>query len=222
MTDNKKSLIKSKKRVVDFAEVNTPENIVNAMLDMVKAEAERIESRFLEPACGDGNFLVEILRRKLKTVSDRYSHNPSDFERYAVLAVSSIYGIDILPDNVLACHSRLFDIFNSQYTVTCKGFDTKECRVAVRYILNRNIMCGDTLAMKTHHGEPIVFSEWSIISGDWIKRRDFRFDDLVRRKEKQRSIFTQNWTQETEAKAYIPLPIREFPPIPYKMVYKQG
>lgn len=73
--------IKSKKRVADHGEVFTAEREVNAMLDLVKQETERVDSRFLEPACGDGNFLAEILRRKLKEVRRKYKRSPFDYEK---------------------------------------------------------------------------------------------------------------------------------------------
>ena len=73
--------VKSKQRVADHGEVFTAEREVNAMLDLVKQETERIDSRFLEPACGDGNFLAEILRRKLAVVKARYKNNIADYER---------------------------------------------------------------------------------------------------------------------------------------------
>src|SRR5579872_2701782 len=126
--------IRTKKRVADHGEVLTARREVNAVLDLVKQETERIESRFLEPACGDGNFLTAILERKLAIVEKRYRKSQLDFERYAVLAVSSIYGIDILPDNVRDCRRRLFERFEAQYArlfSTSKG----ECREAIRYIL---------------------------------------------------------------------------------------
>ncbi len=119
MTEIKKEIdkqVKSKKRVAEYAEVFTSEREVNAMLDLVKQETERIDSRFLEPACGTGNFLVEILRRKLEVVKNRYKKNQLEYERYAVIAVSSIYGVDLLQDNVEEAQKRLFDIFNEQYT----------------------------------------------------------------------------------------------------------
>ena len=95
--------VRSRQRVADHGEVFTGEREVNAMLDLVEQETERIDSRFLEPACGTGNFLAEILRRKLRVVAARYRRGRLDYERYGVLAVSSIYGIDILEDNVIAC-----------------------------------------------------------------------------------------------------------------------
>jgi len=139
----------SKKRVVEHGEVYTGKQEVNAMLDLVKQETERIESRFLEPACGTGNFLTEILKRKLRVVELRYSKSQLDYERYGVLAVSSVYGIDILEDNVEECHKRLFDIFDQKYSNLFKKAAKEECRDAVKYILERNIICGNALTLKT-------------------------------------------------------------------------
>src|ERR1700740_3513632 len=109
---------RTKKRVSDHGEVLTGQREVNAMLDLVKQETERIDSRFLEPACGDGNFLSVILQRKLAVVE----------KRYGGLAVSSIYGIDILPDNVRDCRQRLFEIFDSNYTRLFKRAGKEACR----------------------------------------------------------------------------------------------
>ena len=130
---------KSKKRVADHGEVFTSEREVNAMLDLVKQETERIESRFLEPACGTGNFLVEILNRKLKTVQDRYKKSQLEYERNAIIAISSIYGVDILEDNAIECRERLFEIFNKQYTTLYKEKCKEECRTSIKFILQRNI-----------------------------------------------------------------------------------
>lgn len=112
--------VKSKERVADHGEVFTNEREVNAMLDMVKQETERIDSRFLEPACGDGNFLAEILRRKLAIVKQRYSKSMSEYEKYCFVAVASIYGVELLQDNATDCRSRLFDIVKGEYMKVCK------------------------------------------------------------------------------------------------------
>ena len=117
----------SKKRVADHGEVYTSKREVNAMLDLVKNETERIESRFLEPACGTGNFLTEILDRKLAVVHSRYGKNQLEYERYALLAVSSLYGIDILEDNIKECQTRLFSSFEQRYTALCKEAVQEEC-----------------------------------------------------------------------------------------------
>lgn len=210
--------VKSRKRVADHGEVFTSEREVNAMLDLVKQETERIDSRFLEPACGTGNFLAEILNRKLKVVKKRYSKNKSDYEKYAVLAITSIYGVDILEDNVLECRNRMFSIFNDEYTKICKEDANDECREAVRYILSRNILHGDALTMATLEGEPIIFSEWSLVSGSMIKRRDYRYDELLAGSQEQISIFMVGWEYDEEIQAFIPAPLREYPLMDYRRV----
>ena len=152
------------------------------MLDLVKQETERIDSRFLEPACGDGNFLAEILRRKLTVVKSKYRRSPSDYEKYAVLAISSIYGVEILPDNINNCCERLFEIWDKEYTANCKKDANDECRKAVRFILKRNILCGDALTLKNAKDEPIIFSEWSLVTGSLMQRTDYRFDKMLEEK----------------------------------------
>jgi len=207
------SQVRSKQRVADHGEVLTGEREVNAMLDLVKQETERIESRFLEPACGDGNFLAEILRRKLLVVEKRYSKSQIEFERYAVLAISSIYGIDILEDNVSDCRERLFAIFDDSYSRLFTENTKEKCRGAVRCILSRNIIWGDALTLKTVTAEPqfIVFSEWSLVSGNMIKRRDFTFHGLLDHESmKELPLFS-----DLGENAFIPTPEEEFPPTHY-------
>ena len=142
---NEKKQVKSKKRVADHGEVFTNEREVNAMLDLVKHETERIDSRFLEPACGNGNFLAEVLRRKLKVVDQRYGNIQMDWERYAVIAVSSIYGVDILEDNAKECRERLYIIFDDFYTALFMDKCKEECRRSIRFLFDRNILWGDAL-----------------------------------------------------------------------------
>ncbi len=217
--------VKSKQRIADHGEVFTSEREVNAMLDLVKQETERIDSRFLEPACGTGNFLAEILNRKLNVVKNRYSKNKSDYEKYAVIAITSIYGVDILEDNVLECRDRMFSIFNEEYTKICKEEASDDCRDAVRYILSRNILHGDALTMETLEGDPIIFSEWSLVSGNMMKRRDYRFDELLEGgyKEAQISMFgNMEWKYDEEIKAFIPAPLKEYPLMEYRRVQYAG
>lgn len=215
--------VKSKKRVADHGEVFTAEREVNAMLDLVKQETERIESRFLEPACGDGNFLAEILRRKLAVVKKQYGKNPHDYEKYAVVAVSSIYGVELLADNALECRARLFDIWDQEYSTNCKKIASDECRDAVRFILKRNILCGNALNLKDSEGNPIIFSEWALISSSLMQRRDYRLDLLLEGQEKSiiQDLFMSaeaGWHYDDEVKAFIPDPIREFPLVDYRKV----
>ena len=204
--------VKSKKRVTDHGEVFTSEREVNAMLDLVKQETERIDSRFLEPACGTGNFLVEVLRRKLTIVENRYKKSQLEFERYAVIAISSIYGVDILEDNVMECRNRLFEIFDKKYTTFYKTKCKEECRTSIKYILERNILRGDALTLKTvgNDEQPIVFSEWSAVNGSMIKRRDFTMDNLLKVEASKvpDSLFSDFY--ETDP-AFLPKAIKEFP-----------
>ena len=186
---------------------------MNAMLDLVHQETQRIDSRFLEPACGDGNFLASIIESKLKIVEKRYGKSQLDFERYAVLAVSSIYGIDILEDNVEQCRKRLFDIFDKDYTRLYKDSVKEGCRKAVKFILNHNIVWGDALTLMTVK-EPvsyIVFSEWSPVNGSLLKRRDFTFHGLLSHEGiKELPLFS-----DLGEDVFIPTPEKEYPPIHY-------
>ncbi len=212
ISDSAYQQVISKQRVADHGEVYTNAREVNAMLDLVKHETERIESRFLEPACGTGNFLVEILNRKLAVVAARYAKSQLEYERYAVLAVSSLYGIDILADNVAACQARLLEVFNAQYNRLFKNLATDQCRNAVRYILSRNILHGDALTLKTVGNDnvaaqAIVFSEWSAVNGSMLKRRDFIYAHLV----EQSSHREMPLFSDLDEEAYIPEPVKDYP-----------
>lgn len=198
--------VKSKKRVADHGEVFTNPREVNAMLDLVKHETERIESRFLEPACGNGNFLIEILRRKIEVVTKRYKKSQLEWEKNAIIAVSSIYGVDILEDNAIECRTRLLKLFKDEYFTLFKRKAKEECIEVVNFVLKRNVLWGDALDFtnpKTK--EPIVFSEWTAVNGFMIKRRDYVFKFLV---EKKNAYTTFNDEGNLTA---IDIPVEDFP-----------
>lgn len=206
----------SRERVSNHGEVLTGRREVNAMLDLVKQETERIDSRFLEPTCGTGNFLTEILARKMNVVERRYAISQMDFERYGVLAISSIYGIDILEDNVHACRIRLFEIFDGVYS-RLYGADAKDkCREAVRFILERNIIWGDALTLKTVGGvaSQIVFSEWSFVNGSLLKRRDFTFHSLL----SHEGIRGLPLFSDLGEDVFLPSPENDFPPVHFSEI----
>ena len=215
--------IKSKERVAEHGEVFTSEREVNAMLDLVKHETERIESRFLEPACGNGNFLAEILRRKLEVVKNKYKKSKPEYEKYSVLAVTSIYGVDLLDDNVKECQDRLYDIWYKEYAAICKNEAMPDCEEAVRFILEHNILCGNALTMLRVDMEgndtedPIIFAQWDLMSGDLMKRRDYRLDELMRGHTNEPDLFMymNGWEFDEETNAWIPAPIQEFEPVNY-------
>ena len=220
--------VRSRRRVVDHGEVFTAEREVNAMLDLVGAETERIESRFLEPACGNGNFIAEVLRRKLAVVAARYRRSPDEYQRYAFLAVSSIYGVDILADNVGECRERLFRIVEKDARSNIKGSIEPAFLDAVRYVLEKNILCGDALTLKDASGAPIAFAEWSMLGGDLVKRRDFLLSELLEgnvEKNEQASLFGEalmRWDFDEETRAYLPAPVREYPPVDYREAGRNG
>jgi hypothetical protein len=198
--------VKSKKRVTDHGEVYTNEREVKAMLDLVKDETERIESRFLEPACGNGNFLAEVLERKLNVVDSRYKKDQFEWERYSVLSVSSIYGVDILEDNAEECRNRLFDLYQSSYSSNFKDKCQEVCLRSVRFLLNRNILWGDALDFTNPvTKQPIIFSEWSAVNGSLLKRKDYMFRFLV-----EKSFQTTFFDEVGEVKAFDE-PVKDYP-----------
>lgn len=211
--------IRARKRVEAYGEVFTSEREVNAMLDLVKDETLRIESRFLEPACGNGNFLAEILRRKLARIHELYHDSQLEFERYCFLAVGSIYGIEILEDNVEECRARLLGIVADLYRRTFKQTAQKEFLHVIAFVLKRNIVWGDALSLtKPNSDEPIVFSQWSLISGSLAKRRDYTFKALVDLPLLEREAYISDEDEDV----FIPLPHREFKPVHFMDVIKNA
>lgn len=169
------SLVKSKQRVADHGEVFTPPWMVEAMLDLVKPETERIDARFLEPACGSGNFIVQILRRKLAAVESKY--RAFDFERrhYALLGLMCIYGIELLADNIAECRANVLEVFADDLQLD----ETDDLYRAAAYVLRLNLVHGDALTMRDHQGKDIAFVEWGYLGKGKYQRRDFRFDALT-------------------------------------------
>ncbi len=201
-TQTMESQIKSRQRVADHGEVFTNPREVNAMLDLVKPETERLDSRFLEPACGDGNFLIEILRRKLAVCRQRAEarqYTQLQYEQAAVQSVSSIYGIELLADNAEACRARLLGYFINEYRNLYGEAAKPECIEAVHYLLSKNIICGNALDYKADDGQWIVVSEWSLIGQGLMNRRDYEFSYLV--------------GDSAEQDLFSDLPCATFPPV---------
>lgn len=169
------SLIRSRDRVADHGEVFTPEWLVEAMLDLVKDESTRIDSRFLEPACGSGNFLVEVLHRKLAAVDAKYGESEFEQRHYALLAVMCIYGIELLADNISECRANLLDIFDDYLELSTND----DIYLAARHVLSVNLVHGDAMKMCTADGVAISFAEWGYLGKGKFQRRDFRFDVLT-------------------------------------------
>ena len=199
--------IKSKERVTEHGEVYTSEREVNNMLDLVKQETVRLDSRFLEPACGDGNFLIKLLERKLDVLLSRYKKNQFEFEKNSVVVISSIYGIDILKDNVEETQNRLFNYYKSVYSKTFKGLVNEEILLTIKYILSKNIIHGDALSLKkVDSDEPVTFCEWSLVNNS-IKRRDFTFEHLLQNS----PLEGLNLFSDLGEDVFIPTPTKEYP-----------
>jgi len=221
--------VRSRQRVSDHGEVYTNPREVNAMLDLVKDETERIDSRFLEPACGHGNFLEAILERKLDAVEKKYKKSRTEFEAQGLLGLACIYGVDILEDNVIEARHRLFDVFEERYRKLFRQEIDVRFLDSLRYVLKRNILHGDALSLKTvppeqnveqgngrptldslkNDGEPIVFSHWSLIDSSRVKRHDYLFQHLVNR------IGDGPLFSDQGEEVFIPKSVAEFPPVHY-------
>lgn len=203
------SQIKSKKRVADHGEVFTPLWMVEAMLDLVKDETERIDSRVLEPACGSGNFLVRILQRKLAAVQLKFGK--SDFERrhYALLALMCTYGIELLEDNIAECRANMLEILADYLSLE----ESDDLYRAAFYVLTQNLVHGDALKMRTSDDQPITFAEWGYLGKGKFQRRDFRLDTLTQSSafSAEGSLFAHLGKHEIfrPTKAYAPVTVSE-------------
>lgn len=222
--------IKSRQRVADHGEVFTNPREVNAMLDLVRDESFRLDSRFLEPACGDGNFLIEILRRKLSLLQNIKSQTEWEFK--SLIAVSSCYGIELLSDNAEACRRRLEELVLADYYLSFISTDNSSSapyrsynsydsypqtayRKSLCYLLQKNIVCGDALTYRTAEDKPITFCEWTPIAGSMqFSRRDFQFDFLVTQSH-QYSLFDE----QGEVQSFDE-PVRSYSPLYYTQLYR--
>lgn len=219
-----KKQIKSKKRVQDHGEVFTNEREVNAMLDLVKDETLRIDSRFLEPACGDGNFLIAILKRKIAVVNKKYKKDEAEWEKQSLIALMSCYGVELLQDNVNACIKRLYDYWHQEYEKQCKNIKSEKVKKVAMFVLEKNILCGNALTMKLvdkkgkDKDKPIIFSEWSFVMGNKVKRREYRFDELLKMNTTTPDIMMliSGFEYDKDLKEWIPQPIKEYDLVDYK------
>jgi hypothetical protein len=203
------TLFKSKQRIADHGEVFTPPWLVEAMLDLVKEESERIDSRFLEPACGSGNFLVRVLQRKLAAVELKFGK--SDFEKrhYALLALMCLYGIELLADNIAECRANMLELLVEYLNID----ESDDLYRAASYVLSQNLVHADALTMRTHDGQPITFAEWGYLGKGKFQRRDFRFDVLTGSSafSAEGSLFAHLGKHEifTPIKTYPPMTVSE-------------
>ena len=204
---NKEQQIKDKSRVSNFGEVLTSKREVLDMLNLVNTETSRLDSRFLEPACGDGNFLIEVLNFKLDILEKNYSKNQYEFEKFSIQIFTSIYGIDILEDNIISARERLFNQFFDLYNKKFKSNINQKLLDCIKYILKLNLVHADALSLKKVKNDKfIIFSEWSLVN-DKIKRRDFEFKNLIDYAPFEKGTLFSDLGDEV----IIPSPIKEYP-----------
>ena len=203
------SLIKSKTRVADHGEVFTPSWLVEKMLDLVKGETERIDSRFLEPACGSGNFLVPILQRKLAAVETKYGKSEFEKRHFSLLSLTSLYGIELLADNIAECRANMLDVYADYLRLDPED----DAYRAGSHVLSLNLIHGDAMKMKMTDGSPINVAEWSYLGKGKFNRRDFRLDVLTGMSEfkEEQSLFSHLGRHEIfqPKKVYPPMHIGE-------------
>lgn len=203
------SLIKSKKRVADHGEVFTPRWLVEKMLDLVKGETDRIDSRFLEPACGSGNFLVPVLQRKLAAVEAKFGKSVFERQHYALLALMCCYGVELLSDNIAECRANMLEVFADYLNAN----ETDDVYRAAFFVLSLNLVHGDAMTMRDLTGAPIGVVEWGYLGKGKFQRRDFRLDVLTGMASfsTEDSLFSQLGRHEifTPAKVYPPMTTRD-------------
>jgi len=199
------SLIKSRKRVADHGEVFTPAWMVEAMLDLVKGETERIDSRFLEPACGSGKFLVQVLRRKLVAVELKFGKSCFEKRHFALYALMCTYGIELLEDNIDECRAKMLEIFADYLNLE----EADDFYRAAFHVLSQNLVHGDALKMRTWNDQPIIFAEWGYLGKGKFQRRDFRLDVLT----KVSSFMEQYPLLACLGKHEIFKPVKDYPPM---------
>ena len=204
---NKEKQIKEKSRVSNFGEVLTSKREVLDMLNLVNTETLRLDSRFLEPACGDGNFLTEVLNFKLDILEKNYSKNQYEFEKFSIQIFTSIYGIDILEDNIISARERLFNQYFDLYNKKFKSNINQKLLDCLKYILKLNLVHADALSLKKVKNDKfIIFSEWSLVN-DKIKRRDFEFKNLIDYAPFEKGTLFSDLGDGV----IIPSPIKEYP-----------
>lgn len=187
--------------------VYTSDALVSNMLSCVQDEIERIDARVLEPACGNGNFLDAILKKKLNSVVKKYSHSRIDFEFYILRSLMSLYGVEIDDDTVKVCQRRLVYTTKDFY---CQEYDDQKWKnllPIIEYVVGTNILCGDALSLTNpNDGKPIVFAEWSFLGAYRVKRRDFVYEHLINlANDAERVVSDRN------IEGFIPKPTRDYP-----------
>ena len=212
----KNHLFKSRARIRNFAEVNTNNKIADSMLNLINFEVENIESKILEPACGDGVFLEKILNKRLKYISKKFKGKKTQFEINSLICISTIYGIDILEDNIFMAKKTLYENYLLTYKTLFKDEVNKNFLKSIKYIFSKNLIIGDSISLKDNKGKNIIFSEWSILNKYYVKETEFEFRDLVAY---QLSDDEPNLFSDLGEKAFLPKVLKNHKLKKYDKIY---
>jgi len=202
-------IIKCKSRVQQHGEVFTPKRIVNQMLDTpeIKKACESLTTTFLEPAVGEGAFLVAILERKLNMVSKKYNSDLTEYENYSLLALTTLYGIELLEDNAQTCVMNMYQKYYDSYQEQIKyhnGKVNQKVLDSAKKIISLNIANGNFLTKKGVDGKAIVFSEWEPMNlrkntkNIRIQRTEYTFDEIYENAKKESGSVLQQQNNEPE------------------------
>jgi hypothetical protein len=224
MTNNLQhiNLTKSKERVQKHGEVFTPAWVVNDMLDMLPEDVWDIGKTFLEPACGEGAFLIEVYKRKLEIINTDIQE---DWEWQAAIATSSLYGVELLEDNAEKCKINLVNLFATFYNQKFPETQDEEIIETIKFLINANIIRGNFLTQrkclsscgnKCNKCELIAFSEWTPLADYKLKRKDYLLEEMIKVGEKQKSSVGTLFAEEHK-KESIGL-IKEYQPVNWKKI----
>jgi hypothetical protein len=159
--------VRSRERVRDLAEVFTHQREVDAILDQIPDAFDELDVKFLEPSCGSGNFLTEILRRKLRLVTKAACVSREHYEHRLLRALASIYGVDISPENIALARRRMAHVVLEHYQTNAKTMEpTIGFLNASALILGDNIVVGDTL----NAADQIELCDWRPAPAGFFQR----------------------------------------------------
>lgn len=189
----KKTGMKSKERVKKVAEVFTPGWCVRNMLDMVAENGgafKNINETFLEPACGDGNFIIQIIERKMHII-DELLPTKEQYKMLTIQAVSKIYGVDIMPDNVQECKERVMRSLRKKYLKKYNEKMPEAHEKNLMFVLDNNIVLGNFLTTLTNDNKPVVIRDYQY-NGDKVVISDFYLSDIIKDPEHNKPFKTHN------------------------------
>lgn len=206
-------LMKSKHRVQKHGEVFTPQWVVDKMIAIpgIKEKTKDVFATFLEPSAGEGAFLLAIEDMKLRVVTD--SQGGDSWDTYALWALSSIYGIEFLEDNLAVARQNMLELFVNYHETAHDAPLSKKSDLykSARTVIWANVVQGDTLTRKNLLGKQIIFSHWERVSGkpDKVQRIPFAYSSLFMDEQYERGGIQQRLFEKDEQLSLLTMIDRE-------------